>query len=1628
MEEKRVLYLFFRDREEGVTQNMIERNGEEGTRNRFLENTLMQMRREGFPVPEGTEVKAVLPTEWVGELEAQISTSVDILTGSIDWWFEEKGYKVITKPYAYMGEAPRQFWVGYQAMLPLWVTLEKMESTEPAEPAEIPPTEEAADPSGEKDSAAPEEEHVPDRPIYGSNALEDLREKEEGHSWRDVYVFISSTFNDMHGERNYLVKRVFPELSQWCASHRLRLRDIDLRWGITEEDSQENKKTVEICLDNIDRCRPFFLCFIGQRRGWVPTPEDIAEHTFDLFPKLKENLGCSVTEMEVIHSLIDPMRRQNLSEQDSLERAFFYLRDGAYLQDIRSEKLIDIYTNRSSADPDKEDALLREFREKTIPDTQRPYHPYTCRWDRNGKTPELSAIKGATPDIVEGQLTDFQCEGRPLAEQIIEDLKTAITERYGLDRRREEDDSGDDLLPELEEQALFLYTAGEAFIERDGDLSPFESYVNDSGTKPLLLTAPAGMGKSSLLAHWILKSGYKIYYRFIGRSQGANTAVDLIYSLWKQFRMDGKTEKDPPQDPAGLLEGFAALLEEASKENRLVLVIDAIDQLPGGVQDAAFLPQTIPPDVRLIVSVKEDAPGADRYLREAVSYAEIIHVRPLSDVKDRDLLVETYLSNYLKKLGDSQKDALIMSPGAENPLYLKIVLNELRVFGAYDTLQSHIENDFGDTPQTAFDAMLSRLETDTIVTDISMKELARNVFGWMAHARYGMDAHELAEMLVRHGTASDIGSALDAVHVLHRGLREFLTEREGRIDFFYDSFREAAIRRYTQDKPSEAWHSELAAFLAGKDFADPHRLLEQAYQLVRSGQENAYLDYVMDIRYLRSQLARGGVQALQKDYALMETPETGRMSAFLSLCGTVLLHRPDQLMPRLAGHLSGCGLPRVQKLLSDAEQSESGRWLKPLLPCFEEPVGRDDRMIVTRESMQVCVALLREDTLAAAIVDGSMVSVWNLENNSVEMKIPADKGRRFICLSAADNGRKLVVSSADAESWGGCRIHVFETEGFRCILTFPIIGAGTSYYYYGIFHMRPHRFMVEGDVLALPDEAHLIAAYSLTDGHRIAAQKYRWNAQQVVLSENGLLAAVNIHPQNAEKAYDTYAFQRIANPAYLFRLDQTEGSITPYGKPVGEWKSSVETAALSPDGRLLAGSDLLRVCVYRTDTGEKVFELPDREINVLSFLKKKNLLLVAGQSFSLYDTEDFHLVKEIRGLGRCHGIAFSADESFAALRVDERKIRVVSLEEEDQSGSLAGVPAPIRSTALSEDGAYVLASCYDNMVQSGKERTFGLSEDPRLYVLERETGFVKNQLRCKGRNNWDFTFVMPDGSGAASTQFQDKDWYIYKYWALPKGELLENEELYVEKFSQKKTRSYDLPDAICFSADRQHVIIRDSSYQPVCVYRTKTGRFLGKVTLKLPVSGLKKLFAKKAELEMHMGDAYFDVADGGESLYVFFGDYQKPRVEKYDIRKDKLIFSRPLSGTNPCRLVHTNYENHFCRVVDNGSRMVVVLEEGAAVISLATGSVVFYLDKREAGCSDDDYFAACSADGRFLAISGKEDYKDVNWKLQLYDIESESLLAEFVADGEIGEICFEEDQQTILFGMGNGRICRLRLI
>jgi hypothetical protein len=46
-----------------------------------------------------------------------------------------------------------------------------------------------------------------------------------------VRVFVSSTFLDMHAERDYLNGVVFPELRSRCAKRGADFVGVDLRWG-----------------------------------------------------------------------------------------------------------------------------------------------------------------------------------------------------------------------------------------------------------------------------------------------------------------------------------------------------------------------------------------------------------------------------------------------------------------------------------------------------------------------------------------------------------------------------------------------------------------------------------------------------------------------------------------------------------------------------------------------------------------------------------------------------------------------------------------------------------------------------------------------------------------------------------------------------------------------------------------------------------------------------------------------------------------------------------------------------------------------------------------------------------------------------------------------------------------------------------------------------------------------------------------------------------------------------------------------------------------------------------------------------------------------------------------------------
>jgi hypothetical protein len=143
---------------------------------------------------------------------------------------------------------------------------------------------------------------------------------------RVIRVFISSTFRDMQAERDELAKRIFPQLRKLCESRGVTWGEVDLRWGIPDEQKAEGK-VLPICLAEIRNCRPYFIGLLGERYGWVPDevpPALIAEE-----PWLAELRGHSVTELEILHGV--------LNNPQMAEHAFFYFRDPAYVQSVPEE-------------------------------------------------------------------------------------------------------------------------------------------------------------------------------------------------------------------------------------------------------------------------------------------------------------------------------------------------------------------------------------------------------------------------------------------------------------------------------------------------------------------------------------------------------------------------------------------------------------------------------------------------------------------------------------------------------------------------------------------------------------------------------------------------------------------------------------------------------------------------------------------------------------------------------------------------------------------------------------------------------------------------------------------------------------------------------------------------------------------------------------------------------------------------------------------------------------------------------------------------------------------------------------------------------------------------------------------
>lgn len=607
--------------------------------------------------------------------------------------------------------------------------------------------------------------------------------------WKEVKVFVSSTFNDMHAERDYLVTEVFPELSEWCEERRIRLTDIDLRWGVTREDS-ESGNTVRACLNCIDECRPFFLCFLGQRRGWVPELNaEIGADTITQYRELRSKLGkYSITEMEVEHAALAPMTilLQGGPRVPEKGKAMFFFRNDPFGEDTLTDEQKKIYTNAAAKDEAAEDRRLQGSKE-WISKEWEPYH-YDCRWDAEGVTSELALLG----EVSRGRLTDFTVEGKPLREVIISEMKKRITEEFPDNVPVVHQDPYDE---DALEQQLYAQTACFDFTGRGKEILTILSHTEKDliswtggESEAMLVSGPEGTGKTALLskACQILQSrGHKVLMRSCGVTGKSMTLRELFLSIGNEAGLFRASDRDPQM--SCVID--TAFLSDLAGRGYDTLILDGIDHVSG--RDGLTSLAKIPGGFHLIIS--SDDPEEWRNYR---FFYQTLSLNGLYSAEERLDVIDQYLLRTLKKLDFLEKNEIITAPGAAYPLYLRVVLNELKNYGTFADLADKILR-FGDSLETAFSEMIYTVgkEHGSI--------LLGAVLGMLVYSRDGLDEEELMSGLKMLGLYTDTerSGMLHSLRMLMRRLRPYLVRAGRRYSIVIRSLADAVKLRYGDLEP-----------------------------------------------------------------------------------------------------------------------------------------------------------------------------------------------------------------------------------------------------------------------------------------------------------------------------------------------------------------------------------------------------------------------------------------------------------------------------------------------------------------------------------------------------------------------------------------------------------------------------------------------------------------------------------------------------------------------------------------------------------------------------------------------------------------------------------------------------------
>ncbi|WP_292597905.1 tetratricopeptide repeat protein [Mesotoga sp. UBA6090] len=521
---------------------------------------------------------------------------------------------------------------------------------------------------------------------------------------------------------------------------------------------QKDQRTLQICLSEIERCqnlspKPNFIILLGDRYGWEPLPYSIPSTELDsLLPLMDESERSKISEWYRRDDNAIPSEYILQPRKDEYESYALWEEKERELREIL-RKAVD----RSTLDEKEREKYFLSATHREIihgalgiPEGKISPQEHVVACFRKGEKDErLQRLEEELKDRLSKERTreyeslDNEKDEEEFSQFIYERLEETISLQLKDVQEIDELEEERNRHREYREELL------EDFCGREKILEDISEYIEGEDNRIFALTGESGSGKSSVMAKAIEHAEREknvVIYRFSGFTANSGNEYTLLKQLCEEITGKYDTtvnkvagieegERPPVMEGSGerrnldpnklddLIEVFRRCLVLSTEDKRLILFIDALDQIDGNL---TWLPSLLPRYTRLVVSTTLDK--------------EIELPHRLERLKEREgeEILDRWLARAKRRLQSEQREAIMNGLKSNGtPIYLRLLFDMAKNWHSYTGIPR-----LGEKTEEILKEFCDRLERE------HTPERVKTIIGYMVCGRYaGLKEEELIDLL-----------------------------------------------------------------------------------------------------------------------------------------------------------------------------------------------------------------------------------------------------------------------------------------------------------------------------------------------------------------------------------------------------------------------------------------------------------------------------------------------------------------------------------------------------------------------------------------------------------------------------------------------------------------------------------------------------------------------------------------------------------------------------------------------------------------------------------------------------------------------------------------------------------------